>query len=82
MSRRKDDGLRDAELAVLEIEEEIASLVRRLSAAPPDMILLQRFTRFHLDRIKESLVALNQCALKARKGEFDQNALFALAQWT
>lgn len=64
ISSRKDNGLRDAELAVLEIEAEIATLVLRLSAAPPDavapdLMLFQRLTRFHLDTIRESLVALN-----------------------
>lgn len=87
MSRKQDNELRDAELTVLQIEKEIANLVRRLSAAPPDavgpdMILLQRFTKFHLDRVKESLIALNHCILKAGRSELDQDALLALAQWT
>ncbi len=87
MSHAKDDRLRNAELAVMQIEEEIADLLQRFSTAPPDMVapdlnLLRRFTKFHLDRIRESLVALNHSLHKARKGELDQDALLALAQWT
>ncbi len=87
MSRRKDNGLRDAELTVLQIEEEIADLMSRLSAAlpdvvAPDLMLFQRFAKFHLDSIRESLLALNQCVLKAHRGELDRDALLALAQWT
>jgi|GEM_PF-3714922 len=87
MSRSKDFRLRDGELIVSQMEKEIASLERRLSAAPPDavvpdLMLLQRFTKLHLDRIRESLVALNQCILKAGRGELNQDALLALAQWT
>lgn len=87
MSRSKDFRLRDGELVVLQMEKEIASLERRLSTATPDavvpdLVLLQRFTKFHLDRIRESLVALNQYILKAGRGELNQDALLALAQWT
>lgn len=87
MSRRKDLVLRDAELTVLQIEEDIVDLMSRFSPAPPDAValdpvLFQRFTKFHLDRVKESLIALNHCILKARRGELDRDALLALAQWT
>lgn len=87
MSRKQDDELKDAELIILQIEKEIANLVRQSSATAPDAValdpvLFQRFTKFHLDRVKESLIALNHCILKAGKGELDQDALLALAQWT
>lgn len=52
-----------------------------ISPGHPNVSLEWRTVCHVLDRIKENLVALDQCVLKARRGEFDQNALFALPQW-